>query len=84
MTQKLTGFPNVVNSLAFSTDGSALIISSSDGTLRIYSTSDYKQLNFETTSPGGIETLAISPDGGLLATAGVTGEVHLWKVVYHP
>ena len=83
LIDKLGGFPNVVESLAFSADGSALIVGSRDGTLRVYDTSDYTS-RFETASAGGIEALALSPDGGLLSTGNSSGEVHLWKIVYHP
>lgn len=83
LKQKLAGFPNMVEDLSFSADGSTLIVGSRDGTLRIYATSDYSPL-FEVASPGGVQTLAVSPDGGLLATGGVDGEVYVWKIVYHP
>ena len=83
LIDKLGGFPNVVESLAFSADGSALIVGSRDGTLRVYATSDYTS-RFETTSAGGIQALTLSPDGGLLSTGNASGEVHLWKIVYHP
>jgi len=83
LIRKLTGFADTVESVAFSADGSALIAASRGGTLRIYSTSDYQTL-FEFTSPGGISALALSPDGGLLATGNISGDVSLWKIVYHP
>jgi WD40 repeat protein len=83
LIQKLKGFPDVVESVAFSVDGSSLIAASRDGTLRVYATSDY-QSRFEATPGGGIEALALSPDGGLLSTGGANGEVQLWKIVYHP
>jgi len=83
LIKKLAGFPDMVESLAFSVDGSSLIVGSRDGTLRVYATSDYQSV-FEVASPGGIEALALSPDGGLLATGGVNGQVNLWKIVYHP
>jgi len=83
LLKKLGGFPNMVESLAFSADGSALIVGSRDGTLRVYATSDYQSV-FEVAAPGGIDTLAVSPDGGWLATGGGNGQVNLWKIVYHP
>jgi Tol biopolymer transport system component len=83
LIQKITGFPDVVESVAFSVDGSSLIAASRDGTLRVYATSDY-QSSFEAAPGGGIEALALSPDGGLLATGSATGEVQLWKIVYRP
>lgn len=80
---RLRHFPNAVESVAFSVDGSTLIAASRDGTLRVYATSDYQEL-FEATPPGGTGILALSPDGGLLATGGANGVVHLWKVVNRP
>ncbi len=83
LIQKLAGFTDIVENVAFSTDGSSLIAASRGGTLRFYGTTNYQTL-FEFTSPGGISALALSPDGVLLATGGANGEVHLWKIVYHP
>jgi WD40 repeat protein len=83
LIQKLKGFPDVVEGIAFSVDGSSLIASSRNGMVRVYATSDY-QFRFDATPGGGIEALALSPDGGLLATGGANGEVKLWKIVYHP
>ena len=80
---RLRYFPDVVESVAFSVDGSSLIAASRDGTVRVYATSDY-QSRFEAAPPGGNGVMALSPDGGLLATGGVDGAVHLWKVVYRP
>ncbi|HSB00238.1 MAG TPA: WD40 repeat domain-containing protein [Anaerolineales bacterium] len=83
LLRKLTGFHDFVENVAFTADGSSLIAASRDGTLRFYDTTNYQSL-FELTSPGGISALAISPDGGLLGTGNNNGEVHLWKIVYHP
>jgi WD40 repeat protein len=81
LIKKLAGFPEIVENVAFSADGSTLIAASRDGTLRFYNASGDQSL-FEFTVPGGISALAVSPDGGLLATGSNNGEVHLWKVVY--
>jgi WD40 repeat protein len=83
LVQKVGGFPDVVESVAFSADGSALIAASRDGTLRFYNTSGYQSI-FEFTSPEGISAMTVSPDGGFLATGSVNGQVQLWKIVYHP
>jgi Tol biopolymer transport system component len=79
----LKGFPDVVESVAFSGDGSSLIAASRNGTLRVYQTSDY-QPRCEATPPGGKGVMALSADSGLLATGGANGAVHVWKVVYRP
>jgi len=83
LINKLRGFPDVVESVTFSVDGSSLIAASRDGMLRVYATSDY-QPQFEATPPGGNGIMTLSPDGGLLATGGANGAVHLWKIVYRP
>lgn len=80
---RLADFPDVVEGVAFSVDGSSLIAASRGGVLRVYTTSDY-QLVFKATPPGGNGVMALAPDGGLLATGGANGRVHLWKVVYRP
>jgi WD40 repeat protein len=83
LLKKLGGFPDVVEALAFTSDATTLIAGSRDGTLRFYATADYVS-RFETISPGGLTTFTLSPENGLLATGTQNGQVHIWKVVYHP
>ena len=83
LIRKLGGFEDIVETVTFSPDGSTLLTGSRRGLLRFYNTSDYQTL-FEFSSPGGITALTLSPDGGLLAISNINGEVHIWKVVYHP
>ena len=83
LIRKLAGFPDLVENVVFSVDGSSLIAASRDGTLHIYATADYAP-RFESRPPGGNGTLALSPEGGWLATGSLDGEVRLWKVVYRP
>jgi WD40 repeat protein len=83
LKMKLKGFHNVVENVAFTADGSSLIATSRDGTLRVYATSDYLP-RFEAMPPGGITGMTISADGGLLATGSGNGQVHIWKIVYRP
>jgi WD40 repeat protein len=83
LIRKLAGLPNNIVNLAFTLDGTTLIMGARDGTLRFLATSDY-QSRFEALSPELIGALALSPDNGLLATGGREGQVHLWKVGYHP
>lgn len=83
LIRKLNGFPDVVENLAFSGDGSLLIAGSRDGTLRVYTTSNYESA-FETNVSGGINAMALSPDSGMLATGSLNGDVHFWKNVYRP
>jgi WD40 repeat protein len=79
---KLPGFPDVVDNVSFSNDGS-LLAASRDGTLRFYGAPTY-QTPFEIPSPGGISALALSPDGSLVATGSPTGQVQIWKIVEQP
>jgi WD40 repeat protein len=83
LLQKIGGFPSVVENVAFTTDGSNLVAGSRDGTLRFYPTTTYESL-FQFQSPGGISAMALSPDGGLLATGNANGDIYVWKNVYHP
>jgi WD40 repeat protein len=83
LNRKLGDFADIVENVAFSTDGSVLLAASRGGTLRFYSTADFQPVT-ELALPGGISALALSPDGGLLATGNTRGEVSVWKVVYHP
>ena len=84
LTQRLADFPDVVESVGFSADGSTLMAAARNGTLRFYNTSNYQSPIFDFTSPGGIGAMTVSPDGGFLATGGNDGGVNIWKIVYHP
>jgi len=83
LIHKLSDFPEGVEGVAFSVDGSLVIAGSRDGTLRAYATSDYRSLLVATSSVGGspaaIIALALSHDGRFLATAG-NGQINMWRV----
>ena len=79
LIKHLPGFPDVVEGVAFSLDGSVLVAGSRDGWLRAYSTSGYLPL-FETASPGGVMNLTVSPDCRFLATGRADGMVDLRRV----
>lgn len=83
LLRKLAGLTTSVDGLAYTADGTSLLVGTRDGLVRIYATSDYEP-RFEIFSPGGISALALSADNGLLATASGDGRVHIWKVVYRP
>ena len=84
LIRKLHGFADFVENVAFSSDGSSLIAASRDGNVRFYSTSNYDIQAVNFSSPGGISALAVSPDGGFVATGNNVGDVYLWKIVYRP
>ena len=67
-----------VGDVAYSADGSVLFAASVDGTLRAYSTSDYRAL-LTTSAQAGPYHLALSADGRFLATGG-SGRIDLWRV----
>ena len=79
LIKRLADFPDWVQGVAFSVDGSVLIAGSRDGMLRAYTTADYQTV-FASTSPFGVQALSVSPDGRLLATGNNRGEVELWRV----
>jgi WD40 repeat protein len=83
LLKKLNGFPDFVENLTFSADGSLLIAGSRDGTLRVYATSNYEP-TFETFSPGGISAMALSSDGKVLAAGSVNGSVYFWRIAPRP
>lgn len=50
-----------------------------DGTVRIWSMSDYRLHRSFQAHRGGLRALLYSPDGALLASGGLNGCVHLWE-----
>lgn len=79
LTKKLSDFPNWVEEVEYSFDGSLIIAASRDGSIRIYNASDFQTL-LSASSPGGGGILALSTDGRLIATGGANGSIHLWRV----
>jgi WD40 repeat protein len=67
--------------VAFSPDGSLLVVGLFDGTVRFFSTDGWKMVGggFEAHA-GIVMSTVFSPDGRVLATAGSDGTVALWDV----
>ncbi len=77
----LEGHESTVTGLTFSPDGSLLVSSSLDGTLRLWDVE--AQTEIASLSAGdGVELndVAFSPDGTLIASAGSDGIVRLWGI----
>lgn len=80
----LTGFDDVVHSVAFSPDGRSLAASSDDGLIRIFDATDLTAIRLidapVQAHTGGIWTIAFAADGGTLASASWDGTAKLWSV----
>jgi WD40 repeat protein len=79
LIKSLADFPDWVEGVVFSGDGSVVIAGSRDGTLRAYSMVDFAPL-LTTSAPGGVMALAISPESRLLGTGSRGPDIHLWRV----
>lgn len=77
----ITGPPSRIYNLAFSSDGSALIGAVIDGTAWVWDTSDLESpRRTAVLGPydGPTFTVAVSPDGSLVAASGADQQVHLY------
>ena len=79
LIKSLADFPDWVEGVVFSGDGSVVIAGSRDGTLRAYSMLDFAPL-LTASAPGGVMALAISPESRLLGTGSRGPDIHLWRV----
>ena len=79
LIRKLSDFPDRVERVGYSIDGSLVIAGSRDGTIGFYATSDFQPV-LVANSPGGGGVFAVSPGGRLLATTRWDGLINLWRV----
>jgi WD40 repeat protein len=75
--QVYRGHDGWVNSVALSADGKTAV-SGGDKTVRLWDVDSGKQLHCLTGHTDTVKSVAISPDGGRVASASVDGTVRLW------
>ncbi|MCT9931862.1 WD40 repeat domain-containing protein [Planotetraspora sp. A-T 1434] len=82
--QPLIGHTGSPQDVAFSPDGKTLASIGSDKTVRIWDLTTGRQIGLPVTAPGtgAIYAMALSPDGGTLATSSVVG-ARLWNLAIH-
>ncbi|GAA1313036.1 protein kinase domain-containing protein [Saccharothrix xinjiangensis] len=78
---RLTGHVGAVSGLAVSGDGAVAATGGRDGSLRLWDVPERRELALLDEDGGWYRTVAMSADGGLLATANVTTrKAELWDV----
>lgn len=75
-----TGVLKGVLSVAFSPDGSLLAASSTDGTIRVYQTANYRELMVWKAHLSWGLHVTFSPDGQTLASSSTDHTIKLWSV----
>ena len=91
-TATLTGFSTEISALAYSPDGNTLVTNGNWGEVRLWDviSGEHKQILEGTTVQGpqtsightvGVTAVAYSPDGSMIATGDLKGEIRLWDAV---
>ncbi len=71
----------LANSVAFSPDGRRMVVSASDGTVRIFDMRTRAQVRaLPAGDAGRVTSVTFSPDGRRLASSGADGTVRVWQV----
>ncbi len=68
-----------LNGLAFSADGRRLAVGCGQGA-RVYETASWRQVARLEGHPNHVQSVALSPDGAVLAAGGAEGTVLLWGI----
>ncbi|WHT16157.1 trypsin-like peptidase domain-containing protein [Crossiella sp. CA-258035] len=75
----ITGHTGSVGAVAFSPDGTSLVTSSSDGTVRLWDPRTRRQQAAVAGQRSAVTRVAFSPGGDILATEGDARTVRLWE-----
>ena len=70
----------LILSLAFNADSTVIASASYDETLRLWEVATGKQLAELPVPKGGAASAVFSPDGRMIATAGLNGSIQIWGV----
>ncbi len=74
-------YPDEINSVTFSPDGSRVLAACMDGTVRICDSTTGQPIGTPLHHSSGVNEVAISPNGKRIATRSEDGSVQLWDAV---
>jgi WD40 repeat protein len=75
----LSGHTDLVNRIAFDSEGRRLVSAGRDGTARVWNVSEGRELVVFRGHSGIVSAAVFSPDGGRVASAGWDGRVLVWN-----